>query len=199
MRKLVVSEFMSLDGVMQAPGLPDEDRSGGFQHGGWHMGYMDEVANTYVSDALGDADALLLGRITYEIFAGYWPKSREPLARMINDLSKYVVSTTLREPLDWEKSHVISKDVPNEVARLKQERGKEILVIGSGKLVQTLMDHRLIDEYRLMIDPVILGGGKHLFRERHPKTPLRLADHKTTGTGVLIATYVPEATRGAHP
>jgi len=201
MRKIVVSEFVSLDGVMQAPGLADEDRSGGFQHGGWHMGYLDDIARTYIMEGFADTGALLLGRITYEIFAGYWPKAAEsePMAKIINELPKYVVSTTLREPLEWKNSHLISQDVANEVKKLKQQNGKEIQVIGSGKLVQTLMDHQLIDAYRLMIDPVILGGGKHLFRDRHPKTPLRLADHKTSGTGILIATYVPDTARSAHP
>jgi dihydrofolate reductase len=193
MRKLVVSEFLTLDGVMQSPGYPDEDPSGGFEHGGWQMPLMDEVAGAEIMTGMAATDALLLGRVTYEIFAGYWPTAPadDPIADTINAFTKYVVSTTLREPLDWKDSHVIAGDVPEEVGRLKQGSGRDIQVIGSGVLVQTLMQHDLVDEYRLMIYPLILGTGKRLFREGSPKSSLRLSDSKVSGNGVLIATYVP--------
>ncbi len=193
MRKLVVSEFLSLDGVMQAPGLPDEDRSGGFEHGGWQVPYGDDVAGAEIMASMAATGALLLGRVTYEIFAGYWPSAPagDPMAQMINSFTKYVVSTTLREPLEWDDSHAISGDVPHEVGRLKQESGKDIQVIGSGELAQTLMEHDLVDEYRLMTYPLVLGGGKRLFRDGNARTALRLVESKASSTGVLIATYVP--------
>ncbi len=193
MRKLIVSEFLSLDGVMQAPGLPDEDRSGGFEHGGWQMRYGDDVAGAEIVAGMAATGALLLGRVTYEIFAGYWPSAPadDPMAQMINSFTKYVVSTTLREPLEWNDSHVISGDVPHEVSKLKQGSGKDIQVIGSGELAQTLMEHDLVDEYRLMINPLILGGGKRLFRDWNARAALRLVDSKASSTDVLIVTYVP--------
>jgi dihydrofolate reductase len=193
MRKLVVSEFLTLDGVMQSPGYPDEDPSGGFEYGGWQMPLMDEVAGADIMAGMAATDALLLGRVTYEIFAGYWPTASadDPIADTINAFTKYAVSTTLREPLDWENSHLIGGDVPEEVGKLKQGTGKDIQVIGSGVLVQTLMEHDLVDEYRLMIYPLVLGKGKRLFREGSPKKSLRLSDSKISGNGVLIATYIP--------
>ena len=193
MRKLILSEFLSLDGVMQAPGLPDEDRSGGFEHGGWQVQYGDDVMGSEIMGALAATEVLLLGRVTYEVFAAFWPTApaEDPFARLMNGFTKYVVSTTLREPLEWTDSHLIAGDVPAEVARLKQGGGKDIAVIGSGELAQTLMQHGLVDEYRLMIMPLVLGGGKRLFRDGNPKTSLRLVDGKTSSTSVLLATYVP--------
>jgi dihydrofolate reductase len=196
MRKVIVSEFLTMDGVMQAPGLPDEDRSGGFEHGGWQMPFMDEIAGSFITEGLAATGGLLLGRVTYEIFAGYWPNAPadEPsgLAQTINNLPKYVVSTTLKEPLPWTNSHVINGDVAKDVASLKQESGNDLQVIGSGQLVQTLMRHDLVDEYRLMINPIVLGKGKRLFRDGSPKTSLRLVDSQASKTGVLIATYEPD-------
>jgi len=192
MRKLIVSEFLTLDGVMQSPGYPDEDPSGGFEHGGWQMPFMDDLAGAEIIAGMEATDALLLGRVTYEIFAAYWPSADDPMAETINSFTKYVVSTTLHEPLDWKDSHVIAGDVPGEVRKLKEASGKDIQVIGSGKLVQTLMEHDLVDEYRLMIDPLVLGTGKRLFRDGSPKTPLRLIDSKTSSKGVLIVAYQPE-------
>src|SRR6266508_2505747 len=167
MRKVIVNEFLTLDGVMQAPGLPDEDRSGGFEHGGWQMPLMDDEAGSAITEGLAATGGLLLGRVTYEIFAGFWPNAPadDPLAQTINVLPKYVVSTTLREPLEWNNSHLIKGDVANEVARLKAEPGKDLRVIGSGK---------------------------RLFREDSPEISLRLVDSKTSKTGVLIVTYEPE-------
>ncbi len=194
MRKVIVNEFLTLDGVMQAPGLPDEDRSGGFEHGGWQMPLMDDEAGSAITEGLAATGGLLLGRVTYEIFAGFWPNAPadDPLAQTINGLPKYVVSTTLREPLEWNNSHLIKGDVANEVARLKAEPGKDLRVIGSGELVQTLIGHDLVDEYDLMIYRVVLGSGKRLFREDSPEISLRLVDSKTSKTGVLIVTYEPE-------
>ena len=194
MRKIIVSEFMTLDGVMQAPGLPDEDRSGGFQHGGWQMPLMDEEAGALITEGLAATGGLLLGRVTYEIFAGYWPNApaEEPLAGTINSLPKYVVSTTLKEPLEWSNSHLIKGDLAKEVAKLKEESGKDIRVIGSGQLVQSLIQHDLVDQYDLLIYGILLGSGKRLFREGIPKRSLRLVDSQTSKTGVLIVTYEPD-------
>jgi dihydrofolate reductase len=193
MQKVIVSEFMTLDGVMQAPGLPDEDRSGGFEHGGWWIPNSDDIAGNAITEAFAATSGLLLGRRTYEIFSAYWPSAPadEPLASTINSMPKYVVSTTLKEPLEWNNSTLIKGDVAEEVAKLKQESGNELQVIGSGELVQTLMNHDLVDEYRLMITPLVLGSGKRLFRDGIPMTPLHLADSKISSTGVLIVTYRP--------
>jgi dihydrofolate reductase len=196
MRKVIVSEFLTIDGVMQAPGLPDEDRSGGFEHGGWQMPFMDDIAGAAITEGLAATGGLLLGRVTYDIFAGFWPNAPadEPsgLAQTINNLPKYVVSASLQEPLPWSNSHVIKGDVGKDVARLKQESGKDLQVIGSGQLVQTLMQHDLVDEYRLMIHPIVIGTGKRLFRDGSPKTSLRLVHSQVSKTGVLIVTYEPK-------
>src|SRR5437764_9447190 len=158
--KLIVQADLTLDGVMQAPGLPDEDRSGGFEHGGWQVSLMDGEAGTLVTEGLKATGALLLGRVTYEIFAGFWPTAPadDPIAQTINGLPKYVASTTLQEPLPWANSHVIT-DVASDVARLKEKDGGAIRVIGSGQLVQALMEHELVDRFELMIYGVVLGTG----------------------------------------
>jgi dihydrofolate reductase len=201
MRKLFVSEFLTLDGVMQAPGDPNEDRSGGFEHGGWQLPYFDEISGNTITDGLKETGGLLLGRRTYEIFAGWWPNqpADDPLAGPFNEMPKYVVSKSLSEPLAWQNSTLIRGDLAGEIGQLKQQSGKDIQVIGSGELVQSLIRNDLIDEFRLMIHPIVLGNGKHLFREGNPPLRLRLADSKTTGTGVLILTYTPEKTRTAIP
>lgn len=196
MRKVVVSEFLSVDGVMQAPGGPEEDTEGGFAHGGWQMPYFDEVAGNAVSEGIAAADAFLLGRKTYEIFAAYWPsadaeEAEEEFATTMNRMTKYVASETLDE-VEWQNSTLIKGDIAEEVAKLKQQSGKNIQVMGSGDLVQTLMQHDLVDEYQLMIHPVVLGSGKRLFRDASAPTALRLVDTKTTTTGVIILTYQPE-------
>ena len=193
MRKLIVSEFLTLDGVMQAPGDPNEDRSGGFDQGGWQLAYFDDIFGQAIMDGFTAVGGFLLGRRTYETFAAHWPNqpADDPLAGTLNGLPKYVVSTTLAEPLTWQNSTLISGDVPDAIRRLKQADGKEIQVIGSGELVQALAKEGLVDEYRLMIHPLILGGGKRLFRDGLPTIRLRLADSKPTSTGVLILTYVP--------
>jgi dihydrofolate reductase len=199
MRKVIVSEFLTLDGVMQAPGAPDEDRSGGFEHGGWQLPLMDEEAGNVIMEGFAETGGLLLGRVTYDIFAGYWPTagSDEPLAKQINDMPKYVVSTTLREPLEWNNSHLITGDVAKEITELKRESGKDLRVIGSGGLVQTLIQRDLVDQFDLMIYGVVLGSGKRLFRESTPKVSLRLIDSQTSKSGVLILRYEPEGRTGS--
>jgi dihydrofolate reductase len=194
MRKVIVNEFLSLDGVAQAPGGAEEDTSGGFAHGGWSMKYMDEDAQRSVGQAIIDAGAFLLGRRTYEIFAGYWPNAPEEeqvIAEPLNTKPKYVASTTLENPLEWQNSTVLEGDVADAVAALKQEDGGDINVIGSTQLVKTLMEHDLVDELRLMIDPVVVGGGKRLFGEDGTLRPLRLVDSQVTSTGAILATYAP--------
>ena len=193
MRKLTVSEFVSLDGVMQAPGGADEDTEGGFRHGGWQMGYFDDVAGERIGASMAQTGAFLLGRRTYEIFASYWPTQSDddPFAKILNGLPKYVASTTLGEPLAWQNSTLLQGDVAKTVAELKEGEGGNIVVLGSGGLVQTLYENDLVDEYALMIHPIVLGSGKKLFREV-PRKPLKLADSVTTSTGVVMATYVPD-------
>jgi dihydrofolate reductase len=193
MPKIIVSEFLTLDGVMQAPGSPDEDRSGGFDQGGWQLNYFDDTLGKAIMDVLAVTGGLLLGRRTYEIFAAHWPNqpAEDPLAGTFNGLPKYVVSTTLKEPLAWQNSTLIKGDVADGVAKLKRETGKDIQVIGSGTLVDTLARHDLVDEYRLMIHPIVMGKGKRLFRGEGSPKKLRLVDSNATGTGVLILTYAP--------
>ena len=194
MRKLIVSEFLSVDGVMQAPGGPDEDRSGGFEHGGWQMSYHDDMSGKFVVEGIAGAGGFVLGRKTYEIFAGYWPTApdgegavRDPL----NNLPKFVASRTLRNPLDWNNSSVIEGDLSAGIRNLKTEKGNHLLVIGSGNLAQTLIESDLVDEYHLMIHPLVLGSGARLFREGNQKRPLELVDVTPTTTGVLLAKYRP--------
>jgi dihydrofolate reductase len=194
MPRIVVSEFLTLDGVMQAPGDSNEDRSGGFEHGGWQLAYFDDIFGSTMMEAFGATGGLLLGRLTYENFAAHWPKqpADDPLAGLMNGLQKYVVSTSLTEPLAWQNSTLIKADVPGAVAKLRARSGKEIQVIGSGELVQTLIRHDLVDTYRLMIHPLVLGTGKRLFRDGTPLTKFRLTETKPTTTGVLILTYEPK-------
>ena len=199
MRRIVVSEFLTLDGVMQAPGDPNEDRSGGFDKGGWQLAYFDDIFGSVMMEAFAATGGMLLGRLTYENFAAHWPKqpADDPLAATMNGMEKYVVSTTLSEPLAWQNSTLIKGNVAGEVAKLKEGSGKEIQVIGSGELVQDLIRHDLVDAYRLMIHPLVLGTGKRLFRDGTAPTKLRLVDTKPTTTGVLILTYEPEKSEPA--
>ena len=194
MRKLIVTEFLSLDGVMQAPGDPDEDRSGGFAHGGWQIPYFDDAFAEVAFEGMKETGGYLFGRRTYEIMAAFWPSQSDdvPFAASLNGLPKYVASTTLSEPLAWQNSTLLQGDVAKAVAGLKEQPGKNLVVLGSGELVQTLMENDLVDEYGLMLNPVVLGSGKRLFREGSPKRPLRLVNSMTSSTGVLIATYRPE-------
>jgi dihydrofolate reductase len=195
MRKVVVDEFMSLDGVVQAPMGPDEDISGGFEHGGWHRGYFDDLSRTWVIENLTKAGGFLLGRRTYEIFAAYWPSAGEEepvLAQHLNTKPKYVASTTLVEPLGWQNSTLLRGDLADAVAALKQGGGDEVHVIGSSQLVRTLIEHELIDEFHLMISPVALGGGKRIFTADGTRRPLRLLSSQATTTGAILAIYAPD-------
>ncbi len=191
MSKLIVTTFLSLDGVMQAPGAPEEDRSDGFDQGGWLVPYADEDMGRLVVDWITAADSFLLGRKTYEIFAAHWPRVHDadnPVAVALNGRPKYVVSKTL-DRVEWNNSTLIKGDVVEEIARLKRRPGREIQVHGSSTLAQTLIKNDLIDEYRLWFYPVVLGSGKRLFGTGSVPTALRLVDTKTTSTGVVIHTY----------
>jgi dihydrofolate reductase len=194
MAKLVFVEMLSLDGVMQAPGGPDEDRSGGFEHGGWAMPYFDEVAGEEAGKSMAETGAFLFGRKTYEIMAAYWPHQPDDdiFSNVLNSLPKYVASTTLEEPLEWAGSTLLKGDVAEAVAGLKEELDGNIVVLGSGQLARTLMQHDLVDEYGLTIHPLLLGPGKRLFEDGGATRPLRLVDSKTSTTGVILATYRPE-------
>ena len=192
MRKVIVNEFMSLDGVVQAPGGTDEDTSGGFGHGGWHLRHFDDVSQQWVLESIVEAGGFLLGRRTYEIFASHWPNASEEeqvIAQPLNTKPKYVASTTLSEPLAWQNSTLLEGDVAEAVDALRQQDGADLHVIGSTELVRMLMEYDLVDEFRLMIDPVVLGGGKRIFRDDGSLRPLRLVDSKVTRTGAILATY----------
>ena len=196
MGKLIVSEWMSLDGVVQAPGAADEDRSGGFDHGGWHLPHFDDRSREWVVEGLTDAGGFLFGRRTYEQFAPHWPNAPEeeqPVAEPLNTKPKYVASTTLTEPLDWHNATLLDGDVPTAVDKLKADARGDLVVLGSTELVRTLIDHGLVDAFRLMIDPVLLGGGKRIFRDDGALRPLRLADSEITTSGAVLATYTVDA------
>ncbi len=189
--RLTVTTFLTLDGVMQAPGGPEEDPSDGFEHGGWSFPYADEDFGRLVTGWFSQADAFLLGRRTYEIFAAFWPlvtEEADPVASRLNTLPKYVASRTL-ETVSWQGAELLRGDVPEQVARLKEQPGRELQVHGSGDLLQTLMAHDLVDEYRLFVYPVVLGSGRRLFNEGTPPRSLKLVDATTTSTGVVVATY----------
>ncbi len=189
--KLVVQQFLTLDGVVQGPGLPDEDRSGGFDHGGWQVPYADDVFGQMVTDSIAEADGFLLGRKTYEIFAGDRPCVTDPdnpVAGMLNHQPKYVASKTL-DKVEWNNSTLITGDVAAEVARLKGESGRELQVHGSADLAQTLMRDDLVDEYRLFLYPIVLGTGKRLFREGAVPAAMRSTDSKRRSTGAVALAY----------
>jgi dihydrofolate reductase len=188
MRELIVNTFVTLDGVMQAPGGPEEDPSGGFQHGGWSFGYWDESMEKAMGETMGKPFDLLVGRKTYEIFAGFWPHADDPAAEPLNKATKHVASTTLKQ-LDWENSRLIEGDVPAGVRALKEQDGPELQVHGSANLIQTLLQHGLIDEFRLFIFPVVLGTGKRLFDGGAVPTGLEVTESQVSSTGVLMATY----------
>jgi dihydrofolate reductase len=194
MRRVIVDEFLSLDGVAQAPGGADEDTSGGFAHGGWQMQYPgDELGRQSVVVNIVEAGGFLLGRRTYEIFAAYWPnEGPQEIAEQLNAKPKYVVSTTLAEPLEWQNSTLV-EDVADGVGKLKQGDGGDLHVIGSTELVRSLLEHDLVDELRLMIHPVVLGGGKRIFRDDGVLKKFRLVDGQVTSTGVILARYAPAA------
>jgi len=192
--KIVVFTSLTLDGVMQAPGRPDEDRRGGFAHGGWAQPYNDPVMGKAAAEGMADTGAVLLGRRTYEDFSAYWPKQTDnPFTEVLDNTLKYVASTTLAEPLPWSNSKLLEGDAAEAVARLRQQPGKDIVVLGSGELVQSLMRGGLVDVYVLLIHPLVLGSGRRLFQDGGSFAALRLVDSRPTTTGVLIATYQPAA------
>jgi dihydrofolate reductase len=193
MSRVVVYNHLTLDGVMQAPGNPDEDRRGGFEHGGWETPYGDEVMGNDAAEGIAKAGALLLGRLTYEKFAAVWPKQPEdnPFTAVMNNFKKHVASTTLKEPLSWSNATLLQGDAADAVAKLREQPGGDLVVLGSGQLVQSLMRLNLVDEYVLPIHPLVLGSGRRLFSDGGAFAALRLVDTKTTTTGVVIATYHP--------
>jgi dihydrofolate reductase len=189
MSKVIVFTNLTLDGVMQAPGRPDEDTRGAFKHGGWATPF---AAMQQAGDALANMGALLFGRRTYEDFYNVWPKRTDnPFTEVLNNVQKYVASTTLEEPLSWSHSTLLKGDAMKAVSRLKEEQSKDFVVFGSGVLVQSLMRCNLVDEYVLLIHPLILGSGRRLFPDDGAFAALRLRHTKTTSNGVVIVSYQP--------
>ncbi|MFZ0385334.1 MAG: dihydrofolate reductase family protein [Solirubrobacteraceae bacterium] len=192
MRSLAVIEFVTLDGVMQSLGSPDEDREGGFEYGGWAAPYGDDVLGKKAGEGLTTTTAYLLGRKTYEKMAAYWPHqpNDNPIAAHLNSTPKYVVTRTLAS-LDWAGSHALDGDLTDSVSDLKTQGDGTIAVLGSGVLVQALIENDLVDEYRLFVHPLVLGVGKRLFRQTPRPLPMRLVDCTPTTTGVLLLSYQP--------
>lgn len=190
MRKIITTTFVTLDGVMQAPGGPEEDREGGFAYGGWSVNYWDEIMDTVMTGFMGLPFELLLGKRTYDIFAAYWPHAKQDLvvAKPFNSTRKYVVSHAHAE-LSWENSTLITGDVVAEIKKLKELDGPDLWVYGSGNLIQTLLKHRLIDRMHLWIFPATVGSGKRLFAEGAQAEGFKLIESKSSTTGVIIATY----------
>jgi dihydrofolate reductase len=194
MGQVVVFTSLTLDGVMQAPGRPDEDTRGGFAHGGWAQRYSDPVMASVATEDMADTGSILLGRRTYEDFYSYWPHQTDnPFTEVLDNTQKYVASTTLREPLPWRNSTLLEGDAAEAVAGLKRQQGKDMVVLGSGELAQALMRRNLVDRYVLLIHPLVLGTGRRLFPDGGAPATLRLVDSKATTTGVVIATYQQEA------
>jgi len=194
MRKLAIVEFVTLDGVMQSFGSPDEDRDGGFEHGGWGAPYFDEAIARAGTEGSATTSAYLLGRRAYEKMAGYWPDQPDenPMSAHLNATPKYVASRTLTE-LHWSNSQRLEGSLVESVRALKSVGDGTIVGLGSGVLVEQLMQHELVDEYRLFLHPLLMGTGKRLFRAFDPPRPLRLLDHASTSTGVLMLSYATDA------
>jgi dihydrofolate reductase len=191
MRKLIVQAFVTLDGVMQAPGAPDEDDSGGFTHGGWSVSYVDEQVGQFMAEATSKPFAMVLGRRTYDIMAAYWPHApEEEGAKTFNEATKYVASRG-RPKLEWSNSVLLEGDTADAIAALRQDDGPELQVHGSPNLIQTLLRHNLVDHFRLMVFPVVVGPGKRLFGEGTTPSALRLLDGKVSPSGVVLGTYEP--------
>jgi dihydrofolate reductase len=189
---ILVFTSLTLDGVMQAPGRPDEDTRGGFQHGGWAQPYNDQVMGSASGESMANSGALLLGRRTYEDFYSYWPHQTDnPFTPVLDNTLKYVASSTLTEPPPWQNSKLLSGDAAEGVAKLREQPGKDIVVLGSGELIQSLVRHDLVDRYVLLIHPLVLGAGRRLFADDGAFASLELLDAKPTTTGVIIATYQP--------
>lgn len=192
MRKVIVFTNLTLDGVMQGPGRPDEDRRGGFEHGGWAAPY--NAMNEVKSKGLENAGPLLFGRRTYEDFFTFWSSQPgNPYIERLTNTPKYVASRTLQEPLPWENSTLLDHNVPGAIAALKAQGGENLLVMGSGELVQTLIEHDLVDRYVLLIHPLILGSGRRLFRDGSGMATLELIDSQTMENGVVAVTYRPKS------
>jgi dihydrofolate reductase len=193
MARLVVQNNLTLDGVMQAPGGADEDTRDGFAYGGWAQPYFDPVMAEAAGEGMAKGGAMLFGRRTYEQFASFWPNqpADDPFAKVLNETQKYVASTTLQEPLPWANSTLLAGDVAKAVAKLKQELDKDLVILGSGELIRSLLPHGLIDQFTLQIHPLVLGTGRRLFTDDGAYTTLRLVKSKPTTTGVLLATYEP--------
>jgi dihydrofolate reductase len=198
MSRVVVINHVTLDGVMQAPGRPDEDRRGGFEHGGWSSPYSDDVMGAAMGARMTESGGLLFGRRTYEDLLGYWNTQDSPFKDALNNAPKYVASRTLCDPLPWSNSTLLENDAAHEVGKLKKKPGKDLHIMGSGALIQCLMRKDLVDEYMLMIHPLVLGSGRRLFAEGSPLTKLQLVDTKTTTTGVVIGTYRPPPEQTVH-
>ena len=188
MRELVVLTFVTLDGVMQAPGGPEEDPSDGFEHGGWSVGYWDEQMEAAMAESMSPPFDLVLGRRTYELFAAFWPDAEEPAADLLNSATKHVASNTLKD-LEWKNSRLIEPDVPAGIRALKEEDGPELQVHGSANLIQTLLEQGLVDEFRLKIFPLVLGTGKRLFDDGTVPTGFEVASSQVTPSGVIAASY----------
>ena len=193
MSKLTVICNLTMDGVMQAPGHPDEDRRGGFTRGGWATPYSSDAMGRVMADGTGGHAAMLFGRITYDRFADYWPRQQDnPYTEMLNKTHKYVASTTLAEPLPWRNSSVLPGNAASSVAELKKNKPEQdLIILGSGALVRALLPAGLIDEFKLLIHPLILGAGRRLFAEDGAAASFELIDSVGTTTGVVIGTYRP--------
>jgi len=195
MARIVAFTSVTLDGVMQAPGRPDEDTRGDFQHGGWATRYADEESGRLAAEGMANTEALLLGRRTYEDLLESWNKQGGPFKEMLNSSPKYVASQTLEEPLRWPNSTLMKGDVREAVTELRDRPGKDIVVLGSGELLRGLMRDGLVDAYTLLIHPLVLGAGQRLFDDGVPNSAFTLEDQRTTSTGVIVATY---STRGVR-
>jgi dihydrofolate reductase len=190
MRRIIVTSSLTLDGVMQAPGRSDEDIRGGFARGGWALPFYDSVMADAMGKGMAKTGALLLGRRTYEDFADFWPNQKDnPFTEVLDNSQKYVASTTLSEPLQWKNSTLLRGDAADAVADLKKQPGPDLAVLGSGELIQSLRRRDLVDEYVLLVHPLVLGSGRRLFPDGSPPAEFRLVDSVTTTTGVMIGTY----------
>src|SRR4051812_20042099 len=188
MRQLIVNTFVTVDGVMQAPGGPEEDPEGDFEHGGWSFGYWDDAMQQTMGELMGKPFDLVLGRKTYEIFASFWPHSDDPGAEVLNNATKHVASRTLKD-VEWQNSHLIEGDVPVGIRALKEQDGPELQVHGSANLIQTLLQHELVDEFRLLIFPLVLGTGKRLFDGGTVPAGFDVTASQVSSTGVIMAAY----------
>jgi dihydrofolate reductase len=197
--KIVVFNSVTLDGVMQSPARPDEDTRDGFTHGGWAIPFSDQVIGNFAGQSMQTSGSLLLGRRTYEDFFQVWPQRTDnPYTEVLNNAQKYVASRTLKEPLPWQNSTLLKGDAADAAARLREKPGKDIVVLGSGDLIQSLMRRNLIDEFILLIHPLILGSGRRLFTDGLPPSSLRLLESKPSSTGVVIARYASPAVSESH-